>query len=230
MPLRSAASLQTCSTESVPTQNRDSPWQLNLRLWIHRFNRRECAVACKIGSFDTYMSPPRVIHGFSLHSRSTYTPLDPRSLKTNTLFQKTAFQFNLFLSTFFQPIPKSKHNQTKSNRQDAIQRRHCPCRHGLHRCCPVVCYLSCLMRIPDADMCTRTVYVTVPCSTSSIASSGVASPTVVASTGVKTPPTPTGSPISYATGAASMNAVSGSALGMIIAGGVALVSSVTLTC
>jgi hypothetical protein len=57
---------------------------------------------------------------------------------------------------------------------------------------------------------------------SSVSSSGVAKPTI-ASTGVKTPPTPTGSPIASFTGAASVNAVSGSALGMIIAGGVALV-------
>jgi hypothetical protein len=72
---------------------------------------------------------------------------------------------------------------------------------------------------------SRTVYVTVcaPSSSStSIKPSGVASSTI-ASTGVKTSPTPTGSPIAYATGAAAVNAVSGSALGMIIAGGVALV-------
>jgi hypothetical protein len=74
--------------------------------------------------------------------------------------------------------------------------------------------------IPDANTRPRTVYVTVPCSTAS------AKP-VVASTGVTIPPSPTGSPIAHVTGAASVNAVSGSALGMIIAGGVALVSSVT---
>jgi hypothetical protein len=51
--------------------------------------------------------------------------------------------------------------------------------------------------------------------------SGVASPTV-ASTGGATPAPPTGSPIPYATGAASANGVS--ALGLIVAGGVALVS------
>lgn len=51
--------------------------------------------------------------------------------------------------------------------------------------------------------------------------SGVASPTV-ASTGGATPTAPTGSPIPYATGAASANGVS--ALGLIVAGGVALVS------
>lgn len=66
---------------------------------------------------------------------------------------------------------------------------------------------------------TETVYVTVPCSTAK--AHGVAHPTAQ-STGFKTPPTPTGSPIPHVTGAASMNAVSGSALGMIIAGGVAL--------
>lgn len=79
-------------------------------------------------------------------------------------------------------------------------------------------------------ICSRTVYVTVPCSPSTVAPSGVASPTTVASTAVKSTPIPTGSPISYATGAASANAVSGSALGMIIVGGVALVRSSTLNC
>jgi len=55
-------------------------------------------------------------------------------------------------------------------------------------------------------------------------SSGVASPTVksIGTTGVSTGPTSTGSPITPATGAASMNHISGSALGMIVAGGVAL--------
>ncbi len=59
-----------------------------------------------------------------------------------------------------------------------------------------------------------------PVSSTSVA--GVASSTI-ASTGVVTAPTATGSPITYATGAASLNGVS--ALGMIVAGGVALVSS-----
>jgi hypothetical protein len=74
---------------------------------------------------------------------------------------------------------------------------------------------------------TVTVYACAsvsPVSTAPVVPVGTASPTGYASTGVKSSPTPTGSPIGYATGAASMNAVSGSALGMIIAGGVALVS------
>jgi len=79
----------------------------------------------------------------------------------------------------------------------------------------VVAILAALASIAVA---TETVYVTVPCST---AHAGAAKPTV-ASTAVRQPPTPTGSPITHVTGAASMNAVSGSALGMIIAGGVAL--------
>jgi hypothetical protein len=56
-------------------------------------------------------------------------------------------------------------------------------------------------------------------------SSGVASPTVAptASVGTVIAPTATYSPITYATGAASVNRGS-AALGMIIAGGVALVS------
>lgn len=68
---------------------------------------------------------------------------------------------------------------------------------------------------------TVTVYA-CPSSTSvaSVASTaGVASSTI-ASTGVVTAPTSTGSPIAYATGAASLNGVS--AFGMIVAGGVAL--------
>ncbi|CAL3962136.1 hypothetical protein PZA11_000623 [Diplocarpon coronariae] len=59
-----------------------------------------------------------------------------------------------------------------------------------------------------------------PVSTAGYAAAGVPHPTGVASTGATTPPAPTGSPINYATGAASANGVS--ALGMIIAGGVAL--------
>jgi hypothetical protein len=71
----------------------------------------------------------------------------------------------------------------------------------------------------------------VPVATSSVVSvPGVASSTAsvvtvatsIASTGVVTAPTSTGSPIAFATGAASMNGVSGSALGLIVAGGVAL--------
>ena len=173
------------------------------------------------------MSPPRASPSFPLHLRSTYTLLDPHSLNTNKLFQTTTFQFKLLFhppSTNF----KTKHNQTKPPR----------CNLTSSLCLPPWPPLLLLNRmlfvifgeIPDADMRPRTVYVTVPCSTSHVASSGVASPTLVASTGVKTSPTPTGSPISYATGAASVNAISGSALGMIIAGGVALVSSVKLTC
>ena len=57
---------------------------------------------------------------------------------------------------------------------------------------------------------------------SASAYAGIASPTI-ASTGVVTAPTATGSPITYATGAAALNGVS--ALGMVIAGGVALVRS-----
>lgn len=45
---------------------------------------------------------------------------------------------------------------------------------------------------------------------------------VYASTGVSTSVTPTGSPITYATGAATVNGVSGSALGLLVAGGAAL--------
>lgn len=75
------------------------------------------------------------------------------------------------------------------------------------------------MRSATTDSLHSTVTVTV-CSTGT-GSHG----TAVASTGVKVPPTPTGSPIAQFTGAASVNGVSGSALGMIIAGGVALVSS-----
>ncbi|KAI9745434.1 MAG: hypothetical protein M1818_000968 [Claussenomyces sp. TS43310] len=67
---------------------------------------------------------------------------------------------------------------------------------------------------------TVTVY---SCSTS--VASGAPAPTgtigTVGTTGVVPTKAPTGSPIAYA-GAGSMNAVSGSALGMIIAGGVAL--------
>lgn len=65
---------------------------------------------------------------------------------------------------------------------------------------------------------TVTVYA-CPSSTSVSTYAGVASSTI-ASTGVVTAPTSTGSPIAYATGAASLNGVS--ALGMIVAGGVAL--------
>jgi hypothetical protein len=64
--------------------------------------------------------------------------------------------------------------------------------------------------------------------TSRVAPTGVAAPTI-ASTGVVTGPTATGSPIAY-TGAGSIQGVS--ALGMVVAGGVALVrlpSSPSLT-
>ncbi|KAF4633732.1 hypothetical protein G7Y89_g4380 [Cudoniella acicularis] len=66
------------------------------------------------------------------------------------------------------------------------------------------------------------VTVTADCTTSTLASTGFALPTVasIASTGVVTAATATGSPIAYVTGAASLNSVS--ALGMIVAGGVAL--------
>ncbi|KAE8445018.1 hypothetical protein EG329_014024 [Mollisiaceae sp. DMI_Dod_QoI] len=64
---------------------------------------------------------------------------------------------------------------------------------------------------------TVTVYA---CPTSTSATVGIASSTI-ASTGVVTAPTSTGSPIAYATGAASLNGAS--AMGaMIVAGGVAL--------
>ncbi|KUJ22328.1 uncharacterized protein LY89DRAFT_728485 [Mollisia scopiformis] len=63
---------------------------------------------------------------------------------------------------------------------------------------------------------TVTVYA---CPSSTITTAGIASSTI-ASTGVVTAATSTGSPIAYATGAASINGVS--ALGMIVAGGVAL--------
>jgi len=63
---------------------------------------------------------------------------------------------------------------------------------------------------------TVTVYA---CPTSTSSTLGYASSTI-ASTGVVTAPTATGSPITYATGAASMNGVS--ALGLFVAGGVAL--------
>jgi len=63
---------------------------------------------------------------------------------------------------------------------------------------------------------TVTIYA---CPTSTSSTLGVASSTI-ASTGVVTAPTSTGSPITYATGAASMNGVS--ALGLFVAGGVAL--------
>jgi hypothetical protein len=66
---------------------------------------------------------------------------------------------------------------------------------------------------------TVTVYA---CPTSTSSTLGYASSTI-ASTGVVTAATATGSPITYATGAASMNGVS--ALGLFVAGGVALVSS-----
>ena len=68
---------------------------------------------------------------------------------------------------------------------------------------------------------SRTVTVYACPSSSTAVSSGIASSTI-ASTGVVTAPTSTGSPITYATGAASMNGVSG--LAAVIAGGVALVS------
>jgi hypothetical protein len=68
---------------------------------------------------------------------------------------------------------------------------------------------------------TITVYECSSTALPSSVTSGVASSTV-ASTGVYTAPTPTGSPIF--TGAGAMNGVSGSALGLIVAGGVALVS------
>lgn len=76
---------------------------------------------------------------------------------------------------------------------------------------------------------TVTVYA---CPSSTSASLGVASSTLgvasstIASTGVVTAPTATGSPITYATGAASLNGVS--ALGLFVAGGVALVSSASI--
>lgn len=64
---------------------------------------------------------------------------------------------------------------------------------------------------------TVTVYA---CPTSTSTTAGVASSTI-ASTGVVTAATSTGSPIAYATGAASLNGAS--AMGaMIVAGGVAL--------
>ena len=69
-------------------------------------------------------------------------------------------------------------------------------------------------------MILRTVTVYACSSSGTAISSGVASATI-ASTGVVTAPTSTGSPIAYATGAASMNGVSG--LAAAIAGGVALV-------
>jgi hypothetical protein len=173
---------------------------------------------------------PRASPGFPLHPRSTYTLLDPRSFKNLRIIKHTLSKLTVtfihFLPTKLQP--KAKQEQTKQHRQDAIQRRRSPCRHGLRCCCSLVRTKPHLRKL-RSDMIPRTVYVTVPCSTSSSSSSGVASPTVVASTGVKSTPTPTGSPISYATGAASVNAVSGSALGMIIAGGVALVSSNAVT-
>ena len=66
-----------------------------------------------------------------------------------------------------------------------------------------------------------TVYA---CASSVSTAAGVAAPTgTVGSTGVASAPTPTGSPITYAASAASLNGVS--ALGMIVAGGVALVCS-----
>jgi len=148
------------------------------------------------------MSPPRAGPDFSLHPRSTYTLLDPRSLKTIKLFQTTTFQFRLH---FHPPSTNQSQNQTQPNQTVKMQFK-------------VVAILAAMASIVAAQ---STVYVTVPCSTSSI-SHGHASPTVVASTGVKKTPTPTGSPIAHVTGAASVNAVSGSALGLIIAGGVAL--------
>jgi len=169
------------------------------------------------------MSPPRAGPDFSLHPRSTYTLLDPRSLKTIKLFQTTTFQIP-FPSTFYQPI--SKPNTTKPSRCNSRSSLSLP---------PWLPSLLLNRRlfvifnwILDANVRPRTVYVTVPCSTASVIK-GHPSPTI-ASTGVRKTPTPTGSPIAHVTGAASVNAVSGSALGLIIAGGVALVSSVTLLC
>lgn len=69
----------------------------------------------------------------------------------------------------------------------------------------------------DSIYSTVTVYA---CATSTSAAPTVKS---IASTGVSTAPTSTGSPISFA-GAASMNGAS--VLGMIVAGGVAIVSSI----
>jgi hypothetical protein len=104
-------------------------------------------------------------------------------------------------------------------RQDAVQRsRPYRRRHGRRRFRPGVSCQSqdrIIYQLANEPHSVVTVYA---CSATP---SGVASPTV-ASTGGATPAAPTGSPIPYATGAASANGVS--ALGLIVAGGVALVS------
>ncbi|PVH88422.1 hypothetical protein DL98DRAFT_509133 [Cadophora sp. DSE1049] len=86
-------------------------------------------------------------------------------------------------------------------------------------------FVAAVMAMASVALAAETVTVTeCGCTSTSALSTyaGVASSTAapVASTGVVTAPTATGSPITYATGAASLNGVS--ALGMIVAGGVAL--------
>ncbi|KAG4439858.1 hypothetical protein IFR05_004634 [Cadophora sp. M221] len=83
--------------------------------------------------------------------------------------------------------------------------------------------LAVILAAASVAVATETVTVYACASTAPLSTyAGVASSTAapVASTGVVTAPTATGSPIAYATGAASLNGVS--ALGMIVAGGVAL--------
>jgi hypothetical protein len=74
------------------------------------------------------------------------------------------------------------------------------------------------------DDISRTVTV-YACPTTMSSSAGVA-PASIASTGVVTAPTAAGSPIAYATGAASMKGVS--ALAAVVAGGVALVRALRI--
>lgn len=157
----------------------------------------------------------------------------------------TTLVLNYLLNSFSQQDTSSNHFQhfqphaspTKpaqskktTNGKHAIP-IHCPCcRHGFRCCCRRVSDLELSISL---SMLKRHRTVTVyacPSSTSTplgVASStpGVASATI-ASTGVVTAPTATGSPITYATGAASLNGVS--ALGLFVAGGVALVRSTSI--